>query len=570
MARPQSSRSPAQLAEAIQEAIEFHRAGDLAEAEKRYARVLKFYPGQFDAMHLLGVVKQQRGKLGEAYQLITSALKANPRSADALANLAMVLHGLKRDEEALAALDKALSVAPDHLEALNNRGNAMLALKRPQEAIPCFDRVLALAPRHVEARVNRGNALAALARPEEAIADYDAAIALHPRHAGAHFNRGHALHALGREAEAIAAFDAALAINPRHAGALLNRGQAYQALNRLDEAVTSYRAAIAIEPGNADAHFNEALALLTQGELRAGFEKYEWRWKRTGMEGHRRSFGKPLWLGEYPLARKTILLHAEQGLGDTIQFVRYAPLVARMGATVILEVQPELKDLLAQVEGVSQVVARGDPLPAFDVHCPLASLPLAFRTEPATVPADIPYLAATESALAKWRPRMEDVGAPRVAIAWSGRATHANDRSRSIPLDRLAPLFANALVRFVSVQRDLREADAARLRDLSIAHVGDDLASFTDTAAVLALADLVIAVDTSVAHLAAAMGRPTWILLPFAPDWRWTLHGERSPWYPSARLFRQPSPGDWESAIATVQTELDRWVGATGSLAGAD
>jgi tetratricopeptide (TPR) repeat protein len=560
MAKSQSSRSPAQVGQAIQEAVDLHRSGQLVEAEKRYARVLKIAPGHFDALHLLGVIKHQRGKLGEAYGLITSALKVNPRSADAHANLSMVLHGLKRDEDALTSLDTALALAPDHLEALNNRGTALLALKRPQEALASLERVLALQPRHVEARVNRGNALAALLRHEEAIAAYDAAIAMHPRHAGAHFNRGHALHATGRPGEAIAAFDNALAIAPDHIGALINRGLACQELNRFEEAVKSYRDAIAIEPGYADAHFNEALALLTLGELRAGFEKLEWRWKRTGMEGHRRSLGRPLWLGEYPLARKTILLHAEQGLGDTIHFVRYAPLVARTGATVVLEVQPELKELLGRVEGVSHVVARGDPLPAFDVHCPLASLPLAFRTDPATVPAAIPYLAASEDRIATWRPRLESLAAPRVALAWSGRATHANDRNRSIPLARLAPLTATAAVRFVSVQRDVRDTDEAVLRAArGIAHIGEDLAGFADTAAVLALCDLVITVDTSVAHLAAAMGRPTWILLPFSPDWRWTLDGEASPWYPSARLFRQPSPGDWESVIATVKSELDGW-----------
>lgn len=538
--------------------MKLHQSGQLAEAEKRYARVLKAYPGQFDALHLLGVIKHQRGKLGEAYGLITSALKVNPRSADALANLAMVLHGLKREEEALASLDQALALAPDHLEALNNRGNALLALKRPQEAVASLQRVITLAPRHIEARVNLGNALVALSRAGDAIAVYDAAIAMHPRHAGAHFNRGHALYALGRTGEAVAAFDSALAIAPDHIGALINRGLACQELNRFDDAIKSYRAAIAIDPGHADAHFNEALALLTVGELRAGFETFEWRWKRTGMEGHRRSLGRPLWLGEYPLARKTILLHAEQGLGDTIQFVRYAPLVARMGATVILEVQPELKELLGSVEGVSAVVARGDPLPAFDVHCPLASLPLAFRTEPATVPAAIPYLAASEDWIAKWR-GLESMPTPRVALAWSGRPTHANDRNRSIPLASLAPLAASP-AGFISIQRDLREADATVLPNLPIRHVGNHLESFTDTAAVLALCDLVITVDTSVAHLAAAMGRPTWILLPFSPDWRWTLDGERSPWYPSARLFRQPAPGDWGSVIASVKAELDRWI----------
>jgi hypothetical protein len=313
---------------------------------------------------------------------------------------------------------------------------------------------------------------------------------------------------------------------------------------------------LAIDKDNADAHHNEGLALLTLGDYRRGFEKYEWRWQRSGMPPRRR-LGKPLWLGEYPLGRKTILLHAEQGLGDTIQFVRYAPLLAKTGAKVVIEVQPELAHLLARVAGVTGVVACGAPLPAFDVHCPMGSLPHALKTEPATIPADIPYLTASTERIAKWRERIERLPSPRIAIAWSGRATHANDRNRSLALARLEPLLALDGASFVSIQRELRGADGETLaRVPRLVHVGDDLDDFDDTAAVVSLVDLVISVDTSVVHLAAALGRPTWILLPFWPDWRWMLDRADSPWYPTARLFRQSAPGDWDSVIARVTEEL--------------
>ena len=238
-------------------------------------------------------------------------------------------------------------------------------------------------------------------------------------------------------------------------------------------------------------------------------------------------------------------------------FARYAPLLARSGAKVALEVQPELKALLAGLEGVAAVVAHGEPLPAFDVHCPLTSLPFACKTELTTIPAEIPYLRASDARTAQWRPRLEALPSPRVALAWSGRATHANDRNRSIALSQLEPLLSMPGVRFVSIQRELRAADAERLaREPRITHVGDALTDFSDTAAVLALVDLVVCVDTSVAHLAAAMGRPVFVLVPFQPDWRWLREGDRSPWYPAAELFRQPAPGDWTSVLKDVSEKL--------------
>ncbi len=556
MAPPASPPSGLNIPQAIEAAAAAFRQGKLDQAEKICTRLLRVEPRLFDALHILGLVKLYGGKPGAALGHLEAALKVDPASTQAMSNLALVLAALNRDAEALASLDRALALAPEDIEALNNRGNVLLKLNRAEEALAAFDRVLALAPRFLGARANRGNALAQLKRFEEALAQYDAVLAAQPSHAETHFNRGTALAGLTRHAEAISAFDRALALRPDFAKALLNRGMAKHALNRHQEAIADFDQVIARDKSAADAHHNKALALLTLGDYRRGFEEYEWRWRRTGMPPLRR-LGKPLWLGEYPLARKTILIHAEQGLGDTIQFARYTLLLARMGGSVVLEVQPELKGLLARIEGVSAVIARGEPLPAFDVHCPVGSLPRALRTDVSTIPADIPYLTASEERVAKWRARLEGLPAPRIALAWSGSPGHVNDRNRSIALARLAPLFADERMSFIGIQRDLRGEDAQALARLPrLTDVGGELADFDDTAAVVALADLVVSVDTSVVHLAGALGRPTWVLVPFCPDWRWMLERERSPWYPTARLFRQRTPGDWDGVIARVRDEL--------------
>ena len=326
-------------------------------------------------------------------------------------------------------------------------------------------------------------------------------------------------------------------------------------LRRFEEAIASYGEVLARRKDNADAHFNRALALLTIGDYRHGFEDYEWRWCRTGVATPKNR-GRRLWLGEFPLAGKTILLHAEQGLGDTIQFARYAPLIAAQGAKVVLEVQPELKSVLSRLDGVTAVVARGEAPPPFDVHCPLGSLPLARKTELPVVPAQIPYLSAERTHLQKWSARIEKLPRPRIALAWAGNPAHDNDRNRSIALSTLAPLLAKP-ASFISIQRDVRNADAAQLAATTqLTHLGGALADFNDTAAVLALCDLLITVDTAPAHLAGAMGRPVWVLVPFAPDWRWMLDGKITPWYPSARVFRQSDLADWNAVIARVAAAL--------------
>jgi tetratricopeptide (TPR) repeat protein len=548
------------IGQALRDAVMLQQQGRLREAEKIYTRLLKAVPDQFDALNLLGTVKAQRGQAGEAYRLITAALRVNPRAPDAWVNLGIVLHALKRDQEALEAFDKALALKPGDADTLYQRGTALMALGRAQDALEGLDAVLRVMPRHPLVRLDRGLALAALGRHQEAVAEFEAALALSPNNPSAHYNRGISLFGLGHYAEAVAAYDRALLIAADHVKAWNNRGLALQALNRHDEALASYAKALELQKDYADAHFNQALALLTIGEFRRGFEKYEWRWRRSGMPSGR-GYGRPLWLGEYPLERRTILLHAEQGLGDTIQFARYVPMLARAGAKVVLEVQPQLKVLLGQIEGAAAVVARGEALPAFDVHCPLGSLPLALKTEPATIPSLDRYLGADEAHMAKWRARLKCLGAPRIALAWSGNPQHVNDRNRSIPLSVFAPLWTTGAMHFVSVQRELRDGDAELLaREPRVTQLGTELDDFADTAAVLALVDLVITVDTSVAHLAGAMGRPVYILVPFSPDWRWTLAGESSRWYPTARLFRQPSVGDWASVIDRLRGELARFL----------
>ena len=544
--------SPTLLAQAVEEAVGLYRQGRLAEAEKICTRVLRARPDWFDALHLLGVIKLQSGKAGAACSHFEQALKLDPASAPAMSNLGMALAALNRDQEALAILDKATALMPGSVEAISNRGNVLMKLNRPADALTAFDAALALAPGFPGARANRGNALAALGRFEEALAQYDAVLAVMPAHAETYLNRGSALMGLARAAEAVAAFDRALALRPDYVRAHIGRGAARQALNQQHEALADFERAIALDKSNADAHHNAALAHLTLGDYRRGFEQYEWRWQRSGMPARRRSFGKPLWLGEYPLARKRILVAAEQGLGDCIQFARYVPMLAVSGATVVLEAPPPLLSLLARLDGVTEVVARGDALPAFDVYCPAGSLPRALRTDVSTIPAEIPYLRASEERIAAWRDRIERLPTPRIAVVWSGSADHANDRNRSMALRQIGPLLA-LQAGFVSVQRDLRAADTEELtRQPALTHVGDALNDFDDTAAVLALVDLIVTVDTSVAHLAGALGRPTFVLLPFCPDWRWMLARADSPWYPTLRLFRQPAAGDWESVIARV------------------
>jgi tetratricopeptide (TPR) repeat protein len=547
----------APVARLLVEATDHYQQGRLAEAESVCARIQKLSPDSPDALHLLGLVQLRQGKADAALTLIDASLKVDSRSPKALGSRGRVLAALGRNDEALTSFEESLALDPYDPDTLSNRGSMLLRLERPGEALAALDHAVALNPGHFGALINRGNALALLGRLDEALAQYDGLLAGHSARPELHFNRGNVLASLGRQTEAIEAFDHAVASRPDYVAAHINRGVALQAVARHRDALGSFANAVRIERTNIDARQNAALSLLALGEYHPGFIQYEMR--RNNMPPRRRQLGKPLWLGEFSPDGKALLLHAEQGFGDSIQFVRYVPLVANLGARVVLEVPEELVSLLQPVEGVADIVPQGAPLPAFDIHCPLPSLPLAMGTELASIPAQIPYLKASDGRIAQWRSRLAPISGPRVAFAWFGRATHPNNRNRSLALAQLAPLFALEGISFISVQREMGSEDASTLRSLPrINHVGADLRDFEDTAAVFSLVDLVISTDTSVANLAGATGVPAWILLSFSPDWRWMLDRTHSPWYPTARLYRQTTLGDWDSVLAAVREDLKR------------
>jgi tetratricopeptide (TPR) repeat protein len=719
-------------------AVQHHEQGRLAEAEAFYAAILADDPGDFDALHLLGVLRLQQGRAQDALARISEALARRPSSAEAHSNLGLALQALGRSAEALASYERALALRPQYAAAHNHRGMALHALGRPAEALACYERALELQPHHVKALNNRGMALQTLGRPEEALACYEQALALDPdfpealRNRGIAFQllgrlddalpsfdrlaalrpddpdaqlrrgkllhflwrpqqalacyeralelqpgdaealngRGAALYRLGRLREALGAFDAVLAADPDHAGALYNRGVVLEDLGLVQEAVACYdrvlalhpgdveglgkrgaalaklgrgeeglescRSALALRPGDPGALYNHALVLyrldrfeealaaydatlaaeprhllahsnrgstlnelnrhgeaiesfqraqalcpdvpevrwneglsrLVLGELELGWPLFESRWgMRAFYRGPDPSQGKA-WRGEEQLAGRTILLCAEQGLGDTVHFARYVPLVAARGGRVLLEVQPELKALLVGLRGVERVFGRDEALPGAELHCPLLSLPLAFGTSLGSIPAEVPYLAAPPDRVARWARRLGAPRGPRIGLCWSGSPQHQGDRRRSVPLERLLPLTRIPGLELVSVQKEVRDADRPALEASGIRHFGGEIDDLADAAALISLLDLVVTVDTVAAHLAGALARPVWVMLPFSPDWRWLMEREDSPWYPTARLFRLPRIGAWDEVVARVAAELGRMAAPSGPRSG--
>jgi tetratricopeptide (TPR) repeat protein len=521
------------------------------EALANYDRVLARRPDHAEALSNRGNSLKALGRFDDALTSYDRALAMRPNDSQALFNRGVTLHELKRFEPALASYDRALAVRPGHAEALSNRGSVLRELGRLADALASYDGALAARPNFAEALSDRGNVLKALRRFDDALASYDAALGLHPDYPEALSNRAVTLQALDRLDEALASCDRALALRPDSVEALNNRASVLQELRRFDEALATYDRIAAIAPDHAEAQTNRALLLLLTGDFAKGWPAYEWRRKLPSWV--ERGFAQPEWSGQ-DITGKRLLLHAEQGFGDTIQFVRYAAPAAMRGADVIVEVQPSLASLLGGLFGTKVIAAGRDQLPPFDLHCPLLSLPRLFA--PAPIPVGVPYVAAPANRLAAWAARLPAEGL-RVGLAWSGHPDNVRDHERSIPFARLAPLFDVPGIRFVSLQKDIRSADASDVQrhgNLIDVHAG--LRDFVDTAAVIAQLDLVITVDTAVAHLAGAMGKPLWLLLPRVPDFRWLLDRTTSPWYPSARLFRKGPTDTWDAIIAGVSSEL--------------
>lgn len=511
------------VAAKLARAVALHQQGELSAAAVLYMQIVRADPAHFDALHLLGVYALQVGDLPTAHSFVSRALQVQPRQPEALVHFSAILQQQGRPKKALAAIELALDIDPDSVQALSNCA-ALLSfqLKRPAEALPLLERALLLDACHADAWNNLAYALIALRR-------YDEALPCAAR---------------------------ALRLKPDYPLALYNQGNALQLLNRTAEAMRSYDAALALAPELFDAQFGQSACRLLMADLERGFVQYEWRWRKPGYRQHLESYQQPLWLGDAPLQGKTLLVHREQGLGDTLHMCRYAPLLAAQGARVILRVQAPLKTLLAGVAGVHAVIDDADPLPAFDLHIPLLSLPLALRTRLDDIPAAVPYVHADAERAAAWRARLGPSAKPRLGLAWAGNPKHDNDAARSIPLTRIQCLLAPRFD-WIALQPDPRAADRALMQELpALRGYAAEQTDFDETAALVAQLDLVICVDTAIAHLAGAMGKPVWLLLPFAPDWRWMLEREDSPWYPSMRLFRQRREGDWDEVLDRVAQAL--------------
>ncbi len=518
----------------MQHAIAAYRRGSLFKAQRLCRTVLAASPGHFDALQLAGVIATQMGRPKEAAQLFAAAV----------------------------------AIRPNKTEAHNNYGNALCDLVDHAGALASYDRALAIDPVFAAAHFNRGNVLFELRRYAEALASYDVALTLAPSCADALNNRGNVLRNLKRYAEAEQSLSQAIALQPDSADAYSNRGHVRRDLKRYADAIADYQCAIELRPAYASAHFDLALCRLLLGEFVQGWDGYEWRWRKERHASLIRNCTQPLWDGTERLEGKTILLYSEQGLGDTIQFCRYATLVAALGATVLLEVPPPLVTLLAKLEGCAQVLAAGTALPAFDYHCPLMSLPHLLKTELQTIPADIPYLKADAARVTRWRESLGPTHRYRVGLVWSANVSSGTESCprRSAPLVEMLPLVGD-WAQFVCLQKDVLGVDAPLLAsNPDILCVGQQLDSFADTAALIELMDVVVTVDTSVAHVAGALGRPVWVILEYSADWRWLLDRDDSPWYPTARLFRQTVPGDWAGVIARICDELRKRYGRRDSL----
>jgi tetratricopeptide (TPR) repeat protein len=496
---------------------------------------------------------QKRGRHADAVAGYDEVIALQSDHAPAYCNRGAALAALNRNDEALASFDRAVALRPNDATMLNNRGMALGKLGRHREALESLNHAIELAPDNASAHHNRGIALAELGNHDEALRDFDRAVELAPDFVHAHHSRGMTLAKLGRLDEAVASYDRGIALAPNLTKADHERGKVLTALGRYGQALESIDRAIALDPLASALQLAKGMALLRLGDYENGLELYEWRW-RGGAPVEVRQFTQPQWRGE-AITDRTILLHAEQGLGDSMQMLRYLPMVKAKAAQVILDMPGQLHPLLGRMADGIVLSEPGRPSTRFDVHCGLMSLPLAFGTRLDTIPARVPYLTVPPERMARWSTRLPR-SAYRVGLVWSGGVANPNNHARSIALDRFAPLLQVPGVTFVSLQREYREHDLAGLSRLPVERIDEAIADFGDTAAAIAQCDLVISVDTSVAHLAGALGKPVWLLLAFVPDWRWLLDRTDSPWYPTARLFRQDKIGDWDGVIAQVAEAL--------------
>ena len=572
-------------------AVALRRLDQIPEAIAAYRKVIALDPRHVAAYLNLGNILIGRSEVDDAITLYQTAIALRPNAAEAHANLGLALHHQHQHDEAAACLMRAIACDPDCATAHAYLGAVRREQDRPHEAVHACERAIGLKVDIPEAYFTLGCAKLDLEQPEAAIAAFREALALTPEDANIHCSLGVALSQIDQIDDAVHAYRTAITLDPRHAAAYTNLGAALQRQDRLDEAIVAHQTAITLDPEFANAYsnlagclrdegrldealrangqavslvscgdverFNHAVALLMEGDYEAGWPAYEVR-RKPGILGPERSLPVPEWRGE-TLQGHTLLLHAEQGLGDTLQFVRFVHQLLEPGVSIVIESQKPLAGLLQSL-GPVRVVTQGAPLPAFDFHLPLMSLPNVLRTRLDNIPSSVPYLAADPAKIARWKARIGSTTDLNVGVVWSGNPDHKSDRRRSIAAATVLPALVMPSVRLFSLQKDPRAEDTATLQAMAanFTDLAPLLNDFSDTAAALEALDLVIAVDTSTAHLAGALGRPVWMMLPFALDWRWLRDREDSPWYPTMRLFRQSTPRVWSDVIGRIRSELSK------------
>jgi len=578
--------------EAMERAHGLHLQGELSAALALYGEMLESYPASAEIHYRRANVLKDQGSLEAAVAAYADALALKPEDTRALCNQAVVLGLRQKFPEALAGYDRAITVDPNDGLIHCNRAILLNAIGRKDAAAAAFDKAIACNAGLFSAHFGRGALLQERQHWLDSLASYDRAIALNPTDLAAQFNRATVLRQLERWADALAGYDRSLALNADFAQGHGGRALVLQTMGKLDDALASYNQAIAIDsqsaqvyfnrgtlraerldfagasadfqnaiavdPEFAEAHLNLALISLKIGDYPRGWAHYEWRWHITQgpIRNDKRTFTQPLWLGESDIAGRTLLIYGEQGLGDSLQFCRFGERLSSLGARVVLEVPRPLFSLCATLRGVSEVISHGDRLPAFDCHCPLMSLPLALGVTLETVGVEIPYLHSDPYKVAAWQERLGAKSRPRIGLTWSGSQASRSFSPRSYPLAKLISYLPDGFDYFCT-QTEITAGDQATLSNFpGIRHFASELKDFSDTAALCECLDLVITVDTSIAHLNGALGKPTWVLVPYDGDWRWLTGREDSPWYPAVRLFRQTTRGDWDGVFRRVAEQL--------------
>jgi tetratricopeptide (TPR) repeat protein len=540
--------------------------GHVEQAAKICNEIPATDPAYAHVLYLRGLIARSRARLAEAASLIQQAIAADARVAHFHFTLGDVLHELGRREQALQCFLRGFELNPDQPQARNNCGNLLKALGRLDEAVASYRRALAVKPDHMLAHYNLANALNLQGRLEEAVASFRRGLAIAPRYAPALNNLGNTLVRLGRLEQAVEVFRRALDAQPDMADAHNNLAGALVELGRFEEGAASFEHAMRAAPDLANTHYNLGLALLRLGRYERGWEEYEWRWRCREFPTPPRHYSQPQWAGE-DVSGKTVFLHLEQGYGDAIQFVRYVPLVAARGARVLLETRGLLSRLFEQFSPWAELVDAGTPPPPFDLHCPLLSLPRAFRTVSETIPCAVPYLAPDPKLTCEWQTRLgPPSGKLRVGLVWAGNLKQVSEPRRGIGIEPCLPLFEIPNTSWFSLQVGPQACEISKAPAGAITDLSGGLDDFADTAAAIANLDLVITSDTAVAHLAGAMNHPVWVMLRYCPDWRWLLGRPDTPWYPSMRLFRQSQRDDWNAVAAEVCAALNERIGGATSL----